>query len=468
MRRIKFLYPAQVQPDDPNYPDGKPLNDITPGDNTGTPLEEQWLTDLEGFKQALVRDAGLTPNDMPETVNDSQLLQAIQILGGQRLLPHRAAQEWSSVHVGAGPGSGADITAGLLAAPLVNFVLGEHRMLYAVGASSIGIAQYFRSLDGSSWPYSDTTAPAAAGSPFSLVGGTDPLEEPLCIAPGRHGQILVGVNQGGDGLVASLPSSGSGAASYRTPHGATNVTAVFYSNITERFLIACSDASFEYSAPAAFTGWATGTDVGTSFALADSDGPGGEFCENGQAILFAASSLVSGVTRFRIWRSTDGINWTLVFTGADGLTFLNVAWFDHNEVFIALDSDGNLYTSEDDGATWETPTETQLTPTNGASERHGTLATVGNCIAKLMNPTPGSSTAYYPGIAYSLDSGESWYMAAFGSAWGNTATDTGFAALRRPLLSLITANGRLYASDGHYVHRSGLFEIPPPWELDAS
>lgn len=72
------VYPTQVDTSDPTgYPYGKPQNVTVPGDGSGTPLEETWLSDLFGFLQALLGEASATPSGTPDKVGASQYVDAI-------------------------------------------------------------------------------------------------------------------------------------------------------------------------------------------------------------------------------------------------------------------------------------------------------------------------------------------------------------------------------------------------------
>ncbi len=77
--RPKIIYPAQINASDPNYPHGKARNRAVAGDGTGTPWEAQIVNELFGFQQALLRNAGITPSDLPEGSgpNQSQYLEAV-------------------------------------------------------------------------------------------------------------------------------------------------------------------------------------------------------------------------------------------------------------------------------------------------------------------------------------------------------------------------------------------------------
>jgi hypothetical protein len=72
-------YPQQILLD-AAYPQGKARNTTMPGDGTGTPLEADWLNDLFGFEQALLDAAGIEPSRVPDSVDQSQYLQAIEKL----------------------------------------------------------------------------------------------------------------------------------------------------------------------------------------------------------------------------------------------------------------------------------------------------------------------------------------------------------------------------------------------------
>lgn len=77
------LYPAQVDAD-PAYPHGKARNAGSYQDGTGTPLEQKWLNDDWGFKQALLAAAAIAPSGTPDAVGASQYLDAIRTLGALR------------------------------------------------------------------------------------------------------------------------------------------------------------------------------------------------------------------------------------------------------------------------------------------------------------------------------------------------------------------------------------------------
>jgi len=66
------------------FPYGKPQNITSPGDATGTPLEREWLKDLFGLQQTLLKLSGQVPSGVADEVGSSQYLAAlIDIAVGQ-------------------------------------------------------------------------------------------------------------------------------------------------------------------------------------------------------------------------------------------------------------------------------------------------------------------------------------------------------------------------------------------------
>src|SRR5690625_2596549 len=76
--RLIDKYPSRVDPVSPDYPHGAPRNESTPGANNGTPLEQDWLRDYEGFFQALLAEGGITPSGTPDTALASDRLNALK------------------------------------------------------------------------------------------------------------------------------------------------------------------------------------------------------------------------------------------------------------------------------------------------------------------------------------------------------------------------------------------------------
>tara|TARA_R110002012_G_scaffold49804_2_gene128766 strand:+ start:27499 stop:29634 length:2136 start_codon:yes stop_codon:yes gene_type:complete len=76
----KNLYPSRVIDGDGAYPYGKALNVQNGVEGTGTPLEAEWLNDIWGSQQALLAEAGISPNGQPDSVGNSQYLDALKKL----------------------------------------------------------------------------------------------------------------------------------------------------------------------------------------------------------------------------------------------------------------------------------------------------------------------------------------------------------------------------------------------------
>lgn len=75
--RIIDAYPGKVGAADSDFPDGTPRNVSAPAAGDGTPFEEQRYKDFEAFFQGLLDRAGITANGTPDTVQASQLLDAL-------------------------------------------------------------------------------------------------------------------------------------------------------------------------------------------------------------------------------------------------------------------------------------------------------------------------------------------------------------------------------------------------------
>jgi len=68
--------------DPTGYPYGKPQNVTTPGDNTGTPWDEDIASDLAGFFQAVLSGSGITPSGDPDKVGASDILNGLKSIVG--------------------------------------------------------------------------------------------------------------------------------------------------------------------------------------------------------------------------------------------------------------------------------------------------------------------------------------------------------------------------------------------------
>ncbi len=70
-------YPGKVAPVSPQYPYGQPQNITVPGDDTGTPWEAAFASDIQGFFQAMMSAASVAPTGTPDAVGGSQYLESL-------------------------------------------------------------------------------------------------------------------------------------------------------------------------------------------------------------------------------------------------------------------------------------------------------------------------------------------------------------------------------------------------------
>lgn len=76
---LESVYGSQANAANGNYPQGSGKNDAVAGDQTGTPLDQQWFNDMWGFFNFLLNYAGITPSGTPDNAVTSQYLQALDV-----------------------------------------------------------------------------------------------------------------------------------------------------------------------------------------------------------------------------------------------------------------------------------------------------------------------------------------------------------------------------------------------------
>lgn len=76
--KIFEKFSPRANPADADYPYGSIKNESVPGAKDGTPLDASWGNDMLGFTDALLDEAGITPNGLPDTVQSSQRLEALK------------------------------------------------------------------------------------------------------------------------------------------------------------------------------------------------------------------------------------------------------------------------------------------------------------------------------------------------------------------------------------------------------
>lgn len=96
-------YAARANAPSADYPFGSFKDETTALANDGTPLENDWSNDREGWDQRLLVEAGLTPSDIPDTALNTQKYDALMLLLGNNTRPQNATiQELCSGFYGIG------------------------------------------------------------------------------------------------------------------------------------------------------------------------------------------------------------------------------------------------------------------------------------------------------------------------------------------------------------------------------
>lgn len=78
--RPEDAFPGKIAASSPSYPQGQARDVSSPSDGTGTPWNALNINEWYGWTQALLDEAGIAPNGLPETVGNSQYLTAITTL----------------------------------------------------------------------------------------------------------------------------------------------------------------------------------------------------------------------------------------------------------------------------------------------------------------------------------------------------------------------------------------------------
>ena len=76
-------YPGKINPSNADYPFASAKNVSLPNSGDGFPLEKEWINDLLGWEQALLKKAGISPSGKADTARNSQYLAAMQALCGR-------------------------------------------------------------------------------------------------------------------------------------------------------------------------------------------------------------------------------------------------------------------------------------------------------------------------------------------------------------------------------------------------
>lgn len=222
---ISAKYPGKSNAPSSAYPFGSARNITTPGDGTGTPLEQAWLNDQFGFQQALINDAGLTPSGNPDTAEASQYLEAARIMLGAvakslaELSAVTATVENQHAFLSAGGRSGpftatlADISAKVAGDPRKGcYIAFDSDPTGASGGwvRTFGYELYAEWFGAAGDGTSDDSTPLQASLDFaaSLGGGSVRLLQKVY---GVDEWVSVPTNVGLTGPVSALNTDGDGA-----------------------------------------------------------------------------------------------------------------------------------------------------------------------------------------------------------------------------------------------------------------
>lgn len=75
--KLNEKYPGRANPPSIDYPQGSIKNESAPDANDGTPLDQDWANDKEGFFQKLLSYRGVSANGNPDNAVTSQYFDAI-------------------------------------------------------------------------------------------------------------------------------------------------------------------------------------------------------------------------------------------------------------------------------------------------------------------------------------------------------------------------------------------------------
>ena len=390
--RPDTAYPSQVNTTDPvGYPYGRAKNVAAIDDGTGTPLEEQWVSDLFGFEQALLSAARLTPTNVPDKVGSSQYLDAIETIF-QRELQKTQVLNWPErVSFGSVAGNNSDLAVARLAG-----VGGAGDILCILDASKT----VYRSADGESFLATATLSSAPTTKPELAAGKLDGV--PALMA---NGGTSFDFYTSLDGASFTLRSPGGGPFGGGVP---------CYVSAANRW-VAVSQAT-SYCA-------ATNAAVGAPWSSATHPSSWATNSGGAKRVVCAGSTIVAlPVSAYnKCLVSTDsGVTWTertLPMTA----TWSGLAYSDYDGIWMAAsDSTGPVVVSTD-GLTWTTTASVDLYLGND-------LAVIGPLWAM---PTLIANAG---GIVYSVGKGAHWNRLTLGK---HSVATAGFK--------------RILASDGRFL-----------------
>lgn len=338
---LNAKYPGQTVAPDASYPYGSAQNITVPGDNTGTPWDEDLINDWVGFLQKLLDAAGITPSGNPDTILASDYFDALNAISFDTALPIGGITEFygasspianyeeeRTVLLKADYPSLTTVLSGYrpdlftrrnptFDTSSMNGITYQNGLFVAVGVNDAILT----SPDGSEWTPRSQGSVVVSGGLYGVVWGVG-----VFCAVGTFG----GIQTSPDGVVWTTRTAAGGSASQFTDVGRSSSQ---FCAVGDSGLIETSSDGVSWVARTPGGGFS-----GDFLAVASS---GTQFCAVG----------VSG----EIQTSTSsGLTWTQR-TAADGYTgdFLGIVW--GGSQYVAVGQDGEIQTSPD-GVTWTAQT----------------------------------------------------------------------------------------------------------------
>lgn len=318
--RPSTLYPSQTDVSDPvGYPHGAAQNVTIAGDGTGYPLEATWVKDLQGFLQALLVDAGITPSDTPDKVGASQYLQAIH----QMALPQVERIVLNNVRNLQSVTNGSTANNHAIVWSTLDGEQPRWRVFKEGSGGGDGNEQISSWNGGASWDSSNVVLTSVGNA---LEGACGPTRMVLATGAGDTG--LAYSNDGA--TFAQCTVTGSAAQFSMVFWTGTNFVASAPGGAHK---VSTDGITFNNATTPAVN-WALGAYEAAQFAIS----PGGRLI----------GVPMSG-TRF-IYSDDHGVNWTEVTVPSE--SWRGIAW--KNGIWYAVNTDTTdpVYASDDDGLTW--------------------------------------------------------------------------------------------------------------------
>jgi hypothetical protein len=312
-------YPGQIDTSDlVAYPQGKARNRTLPGDGTGTPFERDLVNDIFGFQQALLRYAGISPSNAPDTAVLSQYLQAID-----SMIPKAVDNFSKEVFLHSKPG--LRTVGGHM------FSIGNTRLGFPMASGVGGGASPFiyseLNYQASAWTESGTTisnwSQPAYGNGFVVSMDT---------TTGTVGKWNVSTQTwSSGGTIAAAADSQVRVRHHRFASASIWLTILESGGDNAIYRDADASGAWTYTAPASEVLTASGAGVV-------------DVVSNDTVCLMAHANGY-------IARSTNGSTWTAAllpsFTGG----IVGIAYNERTEIWAVAGTTGKAWYSDDDGAT---------------------------------------------------------------------------------------------------------------------